>query len=93
MWTYFLHNRGEIVTEDYDMAILNTREVPSRKTKLRACLDVINPTEEGNPGIVWTHNLIYEDEFETQLPVSKVIDNLLSANATSDSFQSIKETK
>jgi hypothetical protein len=40
MWKYFLHIRGEIVSEDFEIYNVN-RKQPSRKTKKRACLDLI----------------------------------------------------
>jgi hypothetical protein len=70
MWKYFMHIRGEVVSEDYDIGTLNKREMPSRETQKRACLHLIAPTEMGNPelfGIVDTHLKIYEKEFEVKL--------------------------
>jgi hypothetical protein len=32
MWKYFLHIRGEVVAEDYDMGTWNKRELPSKNT-------------------------------------------------------------
>lgn len=40
MWKYFLHIRGEIVSEDFEIYNVN-RKQPSRETKKRACLDLI----------------------------------------------------
>jgi len=32
MWKYFLHIRGEVVSEDYELGTWNNREPPSRET-------------------------------------------------------------
>jgi hypothetical protein len=63
MWTYFLHKKGEIINEDFDIYNMDKRELPSRRACKRASLKMLSPTVYSNAGVVEVNNLIYEKEF------------------------------